>query len=145
MYGTQHGIPGIRQSQAEFELLDMQFHYNSYTVYQTFANLQDTGRRAYRNFLLLDYCFILFFLVVMAAITLKLTVPGSFRTIMLGIAISRAILDILENSFLLGLLHSYPQQHNLVATLCSWFTTFKFIALYLWLAIVVFLLIKKLF
>ncbi|MDY6915099.1 MAG: hypothetical protein SVM86_02110, partial [Candidatus Cloacimonadota bacterium] len=134
-----------RQSHVEFELLNMQFRYNSHTVYQTFANLQDAGRRAYRNFLLLDYCFILFFLVVMAAITLKLTIPGSFRTIVLGMVVMRAVLDVLENSILIGLLHSYPQQHSFWANLCSWFTTFKFIALYLWLAAVVFLLIRKLF
>ncbi|MDF2886598.1 MAG: hypothetical protein K0R23_983 [Lacrimispora sp.] len=45
----------------------------------------------------------------------------------------RAIFDITENILLLTMLGRYPVFSKFIATLCSWFTTFKFIMLYIWL------------
>ncbi|PKM95617.1 MAG: hypothetical protein CVU84_02100 [Firmicutes bacterium HGW-Firmicutes-1] len=143
MYRTNHGIPGIQKYDPKFRLLDMRFRYNSNIVYDTFERIGIEGRKAYENYLLLDFCFITCFLIVMIAITLKVTTDMVIRNLLIAFAISRAIYDVLENTILIILLNRYPNQSNLMAKFCSLATTLKFISLYLWIAgIIIILLIS---
>lgn len=145
MYRTNHGIPGIQKYDPKFRLLDMRFRYNSQILYDTFEHIGTDGIRAYRNYLLLDFCFIACFLIVMIAITLKIIANIAFKNIFLGFAVSRTIFDVLENAILIILLNMYPNQSTLFAGFCSWATTLKFISMYLWMAGITILLVLRLF
>lgn len=143
MYRTNHGIPGIQKYDPRFRLLDMRFRYNSDNLYETFERIGVEGRKAYENYLLLDFCFIVCFLIVMIAITLEVTTNIVIKNFLIVFALSRAILDVLENTILIILLSRYPNQNNLIANFCSWATTLKFISMYLWIAgIIIILLIS---
>lgn len=82
---------------------------------------------------LLDCMFTLFLLIVMFAITNSLitTVPVCY--FMFLISIFRAVFDLLENSTLLKVLRIYPFLKKTLVQWCSWFTTIKFICLYMWI------------
>lgn len=145
MYTTNHGIPGMQKYDPNFRLLDMRFRYNSEILYDTFEHIGIDGIKAYRNYLILDFCFIACFLIVMISITLKVTTNIILRNILVVLTISRALFDVLENSILIILLNRYPNQSTLFADICSWVTTIKFILLYLWIACIVIVLLLKLF
>lgn len=135
MYTTRHGIPGIRKYDKNFRLLDMQFHYTGDTVYRTFEKIGPEGRKAYRNFWILDFIFITCLLIVMLTISVSVNmdVPSKYVVVLIWLCLLRAIFDILENCILLHLAHRFPVKKNLLATICSYITTCKFIALYVWL------------
>lgn len=144
MYRTNHGIPGIQKYDPEFKLLDMRFRYTAANLYDTFDSILEEGRKAYKNYLMLDFCFIACFLIVMIAITQKVATNSSLRYVLIGTAILRAILDIIENSILISLLNMYTKQSLVLANICSWITTFKFLALYLWMVgLVLSLLVER--
>lgn len=135
MYRTDHGIPGIQKYDSEFRLLDMRFRYTGKDLYNTFERILEEGRKAYKNYLLLDFCFIACFLIVMIAISQKVVTDrySGLIYILIGLAITRALFDVIENTILIILLNMYSKQNIVVANICSWATTFKFLALYLWL------------
>jgi len=133
MYRTKHGIPGIRKYDTDFRLLDMQFRYDNEIVYTTFTRIGQEGRKAYKNFLLVDFIFIACFFVVMTAISLNLTNNITTRFVLISLAALRALFDITENTLLIILINTYPQRKKLMADLCSWSTTLKFISLFLWI------------
>jgi hypothetical protein len=133
MYGTNHGIRGIQLYNRSFRLLDMQFHYNIETVRQTFEQISKGGRSAYQKFLMLDFIFIICFLITMFTITDTVFASSNIKIILFIVCGLRAIFDITENILLLTMLGRYPVFSKFIATLCSWFTTFKFIMLYIWL------------
>ena len=133
MYFTNHGIRGLRKFDANFRLLDMQFHYTTADVYRTFEKLGSDGRLAYRNYWILDFFFIPCFLIVMLAIIYHMPLVGWVEIALIILSILRALFDVIENSILLYLISKYPAQDNLLATVCSWITTSKFIALFLWM------------
>lgn len=146
MYGTNHGIPGIQKYSPGFRLLDMRFRYNGDSIYQAFNELGIEGMTAYKSFLCLDFCFITCFLVVMLFISYKLVPTRNYMTYtLMGLAVIRALLDVLENILLLILIHTYPVQHQVLGEICSWATTFKFVALFAWLICVGIVIISKLF
>lgn len=137
MYTTDHGIPGIKKFDSAFRLLDMRFHYSSETAQQCFEQIGAQGRTAYREFLILDFVFISCFLITMLTITSAAVTLPRMRSILYIACALRAIFDILENCFLLSMLNRYPVFSTSAANLCSWFTTFKFIMLCLWLLVLV--------
>lgn len=136
MYKTNHGISGIQAFDRSFRLLDMRFHYSCETVRKTFEQINRGGRAAYQKFLLLDFVFIACFLITMAAVSEALPVSPQLRTFLYILCVLRALLDVFENILLLHMLGQYPVFSKTSATLCSWFTTFKFIMLYLWLLLI---------
>lgn len=136
MYATPHGIRGIQKFDSTFRLLDMQFHYNSKIVKQTFERIHEDGRNAYKKYLLLDYIFIMCFFITMIGITDLFFVSPKVRTILFILCGLRALFDILENTLLLYMLHKYPVFKPNLAAFCSWITTFKFVMLYLWFGII---------
>lgn len=133
MYGTNHGISGITKYDESFKLLDMQFRYNSNKVYETFGKIGIDGQKAYFNYLILDYFFIICFFIVMFAITKKVVQNDILCKVLIMVAIARGLLDMLENTLLILLIKQYPTQNTVLANICSWATTVKFLALYLWI------------
>jgi len=133
MYATNHGIRGMRKYDAGFRLLDMRFHYTATNVNETFTKLNVGGRVAYRNYWILDFFFIACFLVVQLTIINSIAMSDTAINVLIVLSFLRAIFDIVENSILLYLIDKYPIQNNQLATICSWVTTSKFIALYLWI------------
>ncbi len=71
MYTTDLGVNGLRKHDADFEMLDMSFHYTADDVNEAFEGLGEDGIAAYHKFWILDYAFIACFLVVMLAIPKK--------------------------------------------------------------------------
>ncbi len=133
MYFSNHGIRGIQKYDHSFRLLDMRFHYNGKLVYQTFEQISSEGRIAYQKYLALDFIFIVFFLVTMIILTEVAIASLHVRTFLYILCGLRAMFDVIENILLLNMLGRYPVFNENLAALCSWFTTFKFIMLYIWL------------
>jgi hypothetical protein len=117
----------------------MRLRYDEKTVYQVFDQIGGEGQKAYQHYLLLDYCFIACFLIVMLALSFRITEDPMQRNILICLASARALCDILENTLLMVLINSYPQQNMLLATVCSWSTTIKFIFMFLWLGMLIFI------
>lgn len=136
MYTTDHGIPGIRKFDSSFRLLDMRFHYSSKTVGETFERIGEEGRMAYRKYLILDFIFIICFLITMLAVSDAAAVPQEIKIILSAFCLLRALWDVLENILLLRMLGQYPIFPGTLATICSWFTTMKFLMLYAWLLLI---------
>lgn len=133
MHRIENGANGIRKYDESFKSLDMQFRYDSNIVYHTFEKLGLDGRNAYCNFLILDFCFIICFFIVMFAITQRFVQNDILRKALITLAISRGIFDMLENILLILLMKQYSTQNILLANICSWSTTIKFVALFLWM------------
>ena len=133
MYATDLGERGLRKYDADFKLLDMRFHYTTADVSEAFEKLGEGGRKAYQNYWILDFVFIVCFLIVMLTITDKIAVSGWAIYILIALAIARAGFDIVENSLFLYLSKIYPAHNDSLATICSWTTTCKFISLYVWI------------
>ena len=139
MYATNIGIRGIRKYDSSFRSPDMKFHYNAETISQAFDRLGENGKNLYRNYIILDFAFIACFLVVMITITNLLFLPGSIRTVLFTICVLRSLFDIIENSLLLLTLKNHPIIDKPFISICSCFTSLKFIMLYLWiLALIVY-------
>ncbi len=144
MYCTKLGIPGIREYDPGFRLLDMRFNYSKEDVYSTFEKIGEGGISAYRHYLVVDFTFIAFFLFVMILGSMKVTSNAMFRNILIALASVRALLDVVENSLLIYLLGKFPIQDGGIAALCSRVTTLKFIAMYSWMAIAAVLVVAHL-
>jgi hypothetical protein len=138
MYRTDHGIPGIQKYDEDFRLLDMRFRYNSKVVYNTFNSIGIKGMKLYKKYLAVDYFFILCFLIIMVAIS-NLILPNTvYNNLLIILAFSRALFDVIENTIIIILINQYPDKNIKLATICSWSTTFKFISLYLWIIGIIF-------
>lgn len=116
----------------------MRLRYDEKTVYQVFDQIGGEGQKAYQHYLLLDYSFITCFLIVMLALSFRIAADPVQRNILIFLASARALCDILENTLLMVLINNYPQQNMLLATVCSWSTTIKFIFMFLWLGMLIF-------
>lgn len=116
----------------------MRLRYDEKTVYQVFDQIGGEGQKAYQHYLLLDYCFITCFLIVMLALSFRIAADPVQRNILIFLASARALCDILKNTLLMVLINNYPQQNMLLATVCSWSTTIKFIFMFLWLGMLIF-------
>lgn len=140
---TNLGARGIQQYDPSFGLLDMRLRYDANTVYQVFDQIGAEGQKAYKHYLLLDYCFIACFLIVMLALSFRVTADPLQRNILIVLASARALCDILENTILIVLINNYPQRNLLLATACSWSTTIKFVFMFLWVGMLIFALLSN--
>ncbi|MDO9493003.1 hypothetical protein [Acetobacterium sp.] len=134
---TNLGVRGIQQYDPGFSLLDMRLRYDANTIYQVFDQIGEQGQKSYKHYLLLDYCFIACFLIVMLTLSFRVTADPLQRNILIVMAIARALCDILENTLLIVLINNYPQQNMLLATVCSWATTIKFVFMFLWMGMLI--------
>lgn len=132
MYMTSHGIRGIREYDPAFQMPDMKFHYSVEEITQSFEQIGMGGRAIYQKYLLLDFVFILCFAIVMLTIT-DLVFTGMVRNLLFIVCILRGLFDVLENSFLLLVLKNYPTINKQLIVTSSYFTTCKFIMLYIWI------------
>ncbi|WMJ89344.1 hypothetical protein [Anaerocolumna sp. MB42-C2] len=137
MYMTGHGIRSIQTFDSSFRLLDMRFHYSSETVKQTFEQIQKGGRIAYQKYLVLDFIFILCFLITMVTLSDAVHMSPEIKTFLYILCVLRALFDVFENILLLHMLKQYPVFSKITATICSWFTTLKFVMLYIWLLTII--------
>lgn len=135
---TNLGVRGIRQYDPGFGLLDMRLSYDANTVYQVFDQISEAGRKAYKHYLCLDYCFIACFMIVMLALSFKSTTNPVYRNVLIVLVVVRALFDLIENTLLMVLINNYPQQNIFMATVCSWSTTMKFVFLFLWVGMLLF-------
>jgi len=69
----------------------------------------------------------------MFVITQEYVQNDIFRKALITLALTRGIFDTLENILLILLMKQYPTQKILLANVCSWATTSKFVALFLWM------------
>ena len=122
MYLTDLGVRGIRRYDSSFHSPDMKFHYSVKQVMETFERIGETGRLIYQKYLILDCLFTLFFLIVM---------------LLFAVCVLRAIFDLLEIGFLIKVLKKYPEINKSILKWCSYFTTTKFLCLYLWIAVLI--------
>lgn len=136
MYMTNLGVRGIREHAPSFQSPDMRFHYSVEQLIQTFEEIGELGRSIYKKYLVLDCVFIFCFAVVMLTTTDLLFPNALIRNALYVLCIGRAVLDALENCFLLFVLKDYPMVNTASVTICSYFTTFKFVLLYIWIAAV---------
>lgn len=133
MYCTNYGIPGIRKYDENFKLLDMRFHYSVEDIKDTLTKIGDEGRKAYFNYLILDFIFIFSFFIVQFVLTDKFVTNVNLKNILYVLVIARAVFDIIENSILLKIIHGYPSYNIELANICTWITTFKFVMMYTWI------------
>ncbi|MCI1959374.1 MAG: hypothetical protein LKJ25_07095 [Clostridia bacterium] len=133
MYMTNLGVRGIREYAPSFQLPDMKFHYSVGQIIQTFEEIGGAGRAIYQKYMFLDFVFTLCFVIVMLTITNLLFAGTIIRNFMYVVCVFRAVFDTLENIFLLTALRNYPKTNVPIITLCSYFTSFKFVSLYIWI------------
>lgn len=134
MYLTDLGARGIRKFDASFKPPDMKFHYSVEQMTKVLEQIGYGGRTIYQRYLILDCFFTLFFLIVMLTITTSLVTGKVAVLFMIAVSLFRAVFDLLENLLLLRVFSYYPAVNTLIIKLCSWFTTIKFLWLYVWIA-----------
>lgn len=105
-------------------------------VQDTFEKIGVEGRVAYCNFLILDYVFIVCFLIVMLMISKMISNSLVVQNTLYILCILRAMFDCIENAMLIFMLNNYPVFNSTIAKVCSHMTTLKFIMLYSWLLII---------
>lgn len=137
MYITPYGVRGIQVYDPEFQLPDMKFHYTAEQITHTFEQIGSEGRASYQKYFILDSVFILCFLIVMVKITYVLFSGSPIRRLLFAVCILGAIFDILENSFMFIILKNYPVINVPMITMCSYFTTIKFLLLYTWILVII--------
>jgi hypothetical protein len=137
MYKTELGVLGIRKYSSDIQLLDMQLHYDQELIHNTYKTLGTQGLQAYQRYLVLDYFFVIFLYIIMFSISLKISSNQFIRNVLIGLATAKAVFDIIENTLLILLIKKYPAVDSLISTICSWSTTLKFVALILWLVVVI--------
>lgn len=137
MYMTNLGVHGIQKYDPSFQSPDMKFHYSIGEITQTFDKIGGAGRAIYQKYLYLDCVFTLCFVIVMLTITSWLFTGTLIRNFMFVVCILRALFDILENIFLIIVLRNYPTANVSMITLCSYFTSIKFIFLYIWIFVLI--------
>lgn len=131
MYFTPYGVRGLKEYDPTFEMPDMKFHYSVEHITQAFEKIGTDGRILYQKYLVLDCVFVFCFGTLMLTITNYLF-TGLLCNILYVVCILRGLFDILENGLLIIVLKNFATVNTQLIRLCSYFTTFKFIMLYIW-------------
>ena len=74
----------------------------------TFEQISEGGRIAYQKYLVLDFIFIICFLVVMISISSAVFTSPHVKLFLYTLCGLRALFDVLENILLLHMLRQYP-------------------------------------
>jgi hypothetical protein len=126
----------------ELGLIDAQFSYSPQQVYQMEAAYGPEGRPLYiLTTLIADTLFPLDYALLMGifiVLTYRVAFPafGLVRTLV-WLPVVTALMDLLENTGIMLLLATFPQQVSLLAQATSFFTSLKWIFLSLSLVLVV--------
>ena len=114
-------------------LPDMQHDgYQPENVYRWLDGIGSSGRQAYLMNLLLDFLFILVFMVLLSLIIAYLVEKsglGKQLGLVIILPVLRGILDIVENCFMLKILSDYPNKLPAIVSISSMVTVSKFIVL----------------
>jgi hypothetical protein len=119
MYNTEHGIPGIQKYDENFRLLDMRFRYDSSVIYESFNNIGNQGMKAYKKYLLVNLFFMIYFLIIMVAISNQILTEIFYQYLLIILSFSRAIFDVIENTIIIILINQYPDENIRLTTFCS--------------------------
>lgn len=109
MHHKQTGVPALRALDKEFQCPDMRFRYTPEQLYAMFDGVGEAGARLMKRFWLVDFVFIAFFFLVMAAVTHNTAHLPYTRVGMYALSALRAIADGCENLLLLGVQRVYPR------------------------------------
>lgn len=140
MYLTPFGVHGIRKFDPSFKMPDMQFHPSAQQMILEFEKIGKNGRNIYQKYLILDCIFLFCFGILMLTVTSHLFTGLQYQIFVI-VCILRGGFDLLENCILIAVLKIPSLPSIPLLQLCSYFTTFKFIMLYIWLVGVVFQLL----
>ncbi|MDD3335843.1 MAG: hypothetical protein PHI98_10070 [Eubacteriales bacterium] len=134
MYGNQnHGFPALHKLDARFSSLDMRKGYSPTEVFACFDGVGAEGQRLLISLWKLDFVFILFFWMVMVAVSHNVVRLTWLRWGLMGVATVRAILDGFENLVLGKVCRAYPEARlEQSAKAASIFTQFKWGMMALW-------------
>lgn len=133
MYITPYGVRGLKEYDSTFEMPDMKFHYRVEQITQELEKVGTDGRNLYQKYLVLDCIFVFCFGILMLTITDSLF-TGWPSILLYVVCMLRGFFDILENCLLIIVLKNFASSNTHLLRLCSYFTTCKFIMLYIWVA-----------
>jgi len=133
------GAARIKALSAGFGTLDMRFGYQTSEVASLFGQLGTAGRRDYTHLLLLDFGFMLVYMLLQSllitALMRKVQLPARFDRLNL-LPFLRSALDAAENLLLLSLLAAFPKTSTVVVTIASMLTIVKLAINYGYIALV---------
>lgn len=135
MYGDKRrGFPALQALDGQFSSLDMRWRYTPEAVFACFDGVGAEGQRLLCRLWKLDYVFIIFFLMVMLAVTHNVAGAAWVAAAMTVAAGLRALLDMLENALLLKVCAAYPARRDeKTAGAAAVVTSLKWLVMALWL------------
>jgi len=110
--------------------------YDSKTVYEVLNQTQPEGFTIYRLYLIGDYLFIAAFGALQMMLSLRAyqwTKKKSLIRLAIGVPVFRGICDLVENSIILFIINTYPENHNGLISIASIATTCKLVMIVVWL------------
>jgi hypothetical protein len=124
------GVQAVKSAAPGVTILDMQFNYSPAEAHRTLLNLQAAGRAAYFCMLLIDYVFILsYMLFFMVGLTLlaRFFFPNIrlYRYVWI-VPFAGGMFDVLENCCFLIQLRAIPNALPAFATISNVFSLAKF-------------------
>lgn len=133
------GIDRLKELNGGIGMLDMQFGYTGFQVYNMLDNIGLGGRILYSKLLCIDFLFIFvytaFHFLVIAGLIKKASLNDYFNIINV-LPLLRSVLDVIENCFLLLILCNYPVMMLTLVNICSMVTIIKLILNYIIIAII---------
>lgn len=111
-------------------MLDVEFGYSRFQVYNMLEAIGHTGRQLYAKLLGLDFIFAIVFMLFQSLMITSLLrragVNEHFRLLNL-LPFVRSALDMIENCFILTIIFNYPVQMSVVVEIASFFTILKLV------------------
>jgi hypothetical protein len=123
-------------------ILDMKFYYTAEEAYYIIDSQQQSGRKAYKNFLLFfDTCFPLLYAVAFSALLAKVFLKTFPETMwmhyLIIVPFIVAIFDYLENFSIIAILVKYPKR-IWIANIAGYFTACKWLFALLGISLLLF-------
>lgn len=133
------GIDKLKELNGGIGMLDMQFGYTGFQVYNMLDNIGLGGRNLYSKLLCIDFLFMFvytaFHFLVIAGLIKKAALNDYFNIINV-LPLLRSVLDVIENCFLLLILCNYPVKMLTLVNICSMVTIIKLTLNYIIIAII---------
>lgn len=123
-------------------VMDGIFSYDIQYMQVTFEALGEDGRAIYSTFHIFDCLFALTYCLLMMAL-LKPLCKGKSKWIGIVFPIIPAVFDCAENVFIEIASSQYPLVSESVANAATFFSSLKWIAVFLWLAVFMILAVDK--
>lgn len=136
MYGDKkHGFPALTALDKDFKSLDMRPGYRPEDAFACFDGVGPQGQQLLGRLWRVDFCFILFFAMVMAAVTHNVARAEWAALVMYAAAALRALTDGAENALLMKANKAYPlkREEGVLRAACV-ATRVKWLMMALWVA-----------